>query len=127
MADITFVFHSKWYETLKDLPIEQQDKVLADLVRHGIEEELRHNGDPVIKGLVAPRAEQIDFSKKMYQQKLDAGIAYGRKKTVSDEAIHRLAREGKRANEIAEALGYSVSSVNHSVGWKRRNFANLED
>ena len=127
MADITFVFHSKWYETLKDLPIEQQDKILADLVRYGIEEELRHKNDPVIKGLIAPRAEQIDFSKKMYRQKVDAGITYGRKKTVNDEAIHRLAREGKKANEIAAELGCSVSSVNHSTGWKRRNFANLEE
>ena len=127
MADITFVFHSDWYETIKKLPIEQQDKIIADLVRYGIEVELRHKDDAYVNSLVKSRVKNIDFSKKMYRQKVEAGSTHGRKKVINDEAIHELAREGKKANEIAEILECSVSSINHSLGWKRRNFASLKD
>ena len=44
MADnnVTFVVHKDWLDSIKDLPIEQQDKIIAEFVRYGPEMELQH-------------------------------------------------------------------------------------
>ena len=34
MADITFVVHSEWLESIKGLPLEQQDKIIAEIDRY---------------------------------------------------------------------------------------------
>ena len=31
----TFVFYGEWLDNIKDLPVEEQDKIIADVVRYG--------------------------------------------------------------------------------------------
>lgn len=62
----------------------------------------------------------IDKAKYDYVQKVCAGKNFGRKKSVNDEEIYNLARQGKKAQQIADELGLSKSAVDHSEGWKNR-------
>ena len=67
--------------------------------------------------------DEIDFSKEKYSEKLVMSQFAGRKKKVDDGQVLRLALEGKNSAEIAEILGVSKSSIDHSEGWKKRKKA----
>lgn len=118
--NVTFIMHKAWLENIRGLPLEQQDQVIAEIVRYGVEMESQHNDDPVVQAFVNMVKGSIDHTKDKYQQKLDMSKTAGRKKKINDEEIYSLAREGKSSSEIAELLGYSKSSVDHSDGWKNR-------
>lgn len=109
-----------WLNNIKDLPIEQQDRIIADIVRYGTEMELAHKDDVLVGSIVNMVKGAIDTSKQAYMQKVVMSKTAGRKKRIDDEAIWGLAREGKSSGEIAEILGYSKSAVDHSQGWKNR-------
>lgn len=115
MEDVTFIFHKEWLDAIKGLPVEQQDKVISDLVRYGVEEDLAHN-DPVTQSLVNMLRGRIDYSKDKYEEKKHGG----RKKKMDEKAIWDLARAGKKSQEIADLLGLSKSAVDHSEGWRQR-------
>lgn len=117
MADVTFIVHSDWLDNIKDLPVEQQDKVIADIVRYGTGKDLMYETDPMIRSLVNMVKGSIDYSKDKYATKAQSP---GRKKSVNEEAITELVRQGKKSAEIAEILGISKSSVDHSEAWKNR-------
>lgn len=121
MANVTFVVHSEWLENIEKLPIEQQDKIIAEFVRYGCDMNLEHEDDSVIQAFVNMLKGRIDFSKDKYQQKVNNGKTSGRRKKVDDKNIRELARGGKSSSEIAQLLGISKSSVDHSEGWRRRN------
>lgn len=127
MADITFVVHSEWLDNIKGLPIEQQDRILAEIVRYGTETKLEHETDSVTASVVNLLKSRIDYSKNKYAQKIEAGKVGGRRKKVDDDEILRLAREGKTSSEIAEELGISKSAVDHSSGWKKRKEKSVEN
>lgn len=120
MADITFVVHSDWLDCIKDLPLEQQDKIIADFVRYGTEIEMVHKDDSYTQAFVNILKGRIDFSKEKYKTKVNGGSAPKKTKKVNDEAILDLARQGKKSSEIAEILGICKSSVDHSPGWINR-------
>lgn len=117
MADVTFIVHSDWLDNIKDLPVEQQDKVIADIVRYGTGKDLMYETDPMIRSLVNMVKGSIDYSKDKYAAKAQSP---GRKKAVNEEAITELVKQGKKSAEIAEILGISKSSVDHSEAWKNR-------
>lgn len=117
MADVTFIVHSDWLENIQDLSVEQQDKVIADIVRYGTGKQLMHDDDPMIRSLVNMVKGSIDYSKDKYAAKAQSP---GRKKAVNEEAITELVKQGKKSAEIAEILGISKSSVDHSEAWKNR-------
>ncbi len=123
MADnnVTFVVHKDWLDSIKDLPIEQQDKIIAEFVRYGTEMELQHLDDPVVQAFVNILRGRIDASKDAYKQKVEMSKVAGRKKKSNSEEIYRLAREGYSSSEIAKTLQISKSSVDHNEGWKNRN------
>ena len=122
MADITFVVHSEWLDCIATLPVEQQDKIIAEIVRHGTGVEMVHSDDVITQAFVNMVKGRIDYSKDKYAQKVEAGTTTGRKKKVNDNEIWNLAHnEGKNSEEIANILGCSKSSVDHSNGWKQRN------
>lgn len=127
MADVTFIVHSEWLDNISVLPVEQQDKVIAEIVRYGTGIDLMHEEDPTVQALVNMVKGRIDFSKDKYAQKVEKGASAGRKKKVDDKKIWELAnKEGKKSDEIAKILGYSKSAVDHSEGWRKRkedNFA----
>jgi len=131
MADVTFIVHKDWLDSINGLPLEQQDKVIADLVRYGTELEPCHSDDPVVTSIVNLIKSRIDFSKDKYAKKVNAGKTKGVQKRYSDQMIYDLTKQHDNAEDIANVLGCSVSTVNHSEGWRRRKekdpvFANCE-
>lgn len=119
--DVTFIVHREWLDSIKNLPIEQQDKIIAEFVRYGTDLGLKHPDDALTQSFVNILKSRIDFSKNKYEKKVQAGKSAGRKKKVDDDEILRLALGGMKSAEIAERLGVSKSTIDHSDGWKRRN------
>jgi hypothetical protein len=115
-----FVFYGEWLDSIADLPIEIQDKIIAEIVRYGSNRAFEHSDDKMVAMAVNFTKGAIDNSKNEYLKKVMAGTNYGRKKTIDDQAIYDLAQAGKRSEEIANTLGISKSSVDHSDGWKKR-------
>ena len=118
--DVTFIVHREWLDSIKNLPIEQQDKIIAEFVRYGTDLGLKHPDDALTQSFVNILKSRIDFSKNRYEKKVQAGKSAGRKKKVDDDEILRLALGGMKSAEIAEKLGVSKSTIDHSDGWKRR-------
>lgn len=122
----TFIFRGEWLENIITLPTEMQDKIIAELVRYGTRKETLYDDDPVIFSIVNGYKGRIDSSIKGYEEKVNMSKTAGRKKKIDDEKIYELAREGKTAQDIADTLGISKSSVDKSEGWKNRHIE-LED
>lgn len=118
--DVTFIVHREWLDSIKNLPIEQQDKIIAEFVRYGTGLGLKHPDDALTQSFVNILKSRIDFSKNKYEKKVQAGKSAGRKKRVDNDEILRLALRGMKSAEIAEKLGVSKSTIDHSDGWKRR-------
>lgn len=118
--DITFIVHREWLDSIKNLPIEQQDKIIAEFVRYGTDLGLKHPDDALTQSFVNILKSRIDFSKNKYEKKVQAGKSAGRKKKVDNDEILRLALGGMKSAEIAEKLGVSKSTIDHSDGWKKR-------
>lgn len=118
--DVTFIVHREWLDSIKNLPIEQQDKIIAEFVRYGTDLGLKHPDDALTQSFVNILKSRIDFSKNKYEKKVQAGKSAGRKKKADDDEILRLALGGMKSAEIAEKLGVSKSTIDHSDGWKRR-------
>ena len=118
--DVTFIVHREWLDSIKNLPIEQQDKIIAEFVRYGTDLGLKHSDDALTQSFVNILKSRIDFSKNKYEKKVQAGKSAGRKKKVDDDEILRLALGGMKSAEIAEKLGVSKSTIDHGDGWKGR-------
>lgn len=118
--DKTFIFHKDWFDSISTLPVEQQDKILGDIVRYGIEVPLAHDDNQMFMVAINFIKSRIDFSKEKYSQKVSNSQSAGRKKITSDDEIYSLALQGYSSAEIANILNCSKSTVDHSKGWKRR-------
>lgn len=118
--DVTFIVHREWLDSIKNLPIEQQDKIIAEFVRYGTDLGLKHPDDALTQSFVNILKSRIDFSKNKYEKKVQAGKSSGRKKKIDNDEILRLALGGMKSAEIAEKLGVSKSTIDHSDGWKKR-------
>lgn len=116
----TFIMRGEWLQNIAGMPIEMQDKVIAEIVRYGTGQELVYTNDYVISSIVNMVKGSIDFSIDNYEQKVMNGQKGGRKKKIDDDQIYELAKNGMTAQEIADELGVSKSSVDKSEGWKRR-------
>lgn len=116
----TFIMRGEWLQNIAGMPIEMQDKVIAEIVRYGTGQELVYTDDYVISSIVNMVKGSIDFSLDNYEQKVMNSQKGGRKKKIDDDQIYELARKGMTAQEIADELGVSKSSVDKSEGWKRR-------
>ena len=116
----TFIVHKEWLDNIAGLPVEMQDKVIADFVRYGCGLNLEHSEDPVAQAMVNMLKNRIDYSKEQYAKKVEMSKSAGRKKKIDDQQIYDLAREGRSASEVAELLGVSKSAVDHSEGWRNR-------
>lgn len=121
MSDTTFIVHSDWLTNIANLDIEQQDKIIAEIIRYGTGITSAHPEDAVTQAFVNMVKGSIDYSKDKYAQKVEGGNTAGRKKKVDDNVIWNLAHnENKKSEEIAQILGCSKSAVDHSDGWKKR-------
>lgn len=119
--DITFIVHSEWLECIAGLPIEQQDKIIADFVRYGCEIAEGHSGDAITQAFVNMLKGRIDYSKNQYAQKVEQGASGGRPRKVDDSKVYQLARQGRTAQEIADIFGCKKTTIDHNIGWKNRN------
>ena len=116
----TFIVHKEWLDNIAGLPVEMQDKVIADFVRYGVGLNLEHSADPVAQAMVNMLKNRIDYSKEQYAKKVEMSKTAGRKKKLDDQQVYELAREGRSAGEVAEILGVSKSAIDHSEGWRNR-------
>lgn len=121
----TFVFYGEWIDNIKDLPIEEQDKIIADIVRYGTRKELQHENDTYASAIVNMLKGRIDNNIYEYEKKVEMSKTAGRKKKVNDKQIYDMAREGKTANQIALELGCSKATVDKNEGWKNRKIDNF--
>ena len=121
VADVTFVVHKEWLDAIELLPIDQQDKIIADIIRHGTELPAAHADDPNVVSYVNLLRGRIDASKNEYAKKKENGTTNGRKKMLDSKEVYRLAQLKMSAKEIAAQLGVGVDSIYHDEGWKKRN------
>ena len=85
-----------------------------------MDRDIIHGNDPRVQAFVKMKSKDIDFSKEKYEQKKYMAQGAGRRKMIDDRAIWELAHQGNTSAKIAEILGVSKSSVDHSIGWKKR-------
>ena len=121
----TFIFYGEWIDNIKGLPVEEQDKILADIVRYGTRRELQHVDDSYTSSIVNMLKGRIDTTIADYENKVEMSKTAGRKKKVNDKQIYDMAREGKTASQIALELGWSKATVDKNEGWKNRKIDNF--
>lgn len=122
----TFIFNKEWLSAIEGLPTEQQDAIIGDIVRYGLDIELLHSEDPLTQAFLSMAKKQIDFSREKYEQKVTQSKIAGTKKKFSARQIYDLAQSHSKAEEIAEILGCSVSTIHHSEGWRRRKWNSFD-
>ena len=125
MADTTFIFHSDWLENIQSLPLDIQEKVIAEIVRYGTGFPLEHENDLMVSMAVNFVKKGIDYSKGKYEEKKLNGTTNGRAKKVNDYEVWQLASQGRTAQSIADELGLSKATVDHCRGWKERKNPNF--
>ena len=116
----TFVMREEWIDNISTLPAELQDKVLADIVRFGTGRPTLYDRDPIVFSLVNGYKGSMTNTTNEYLKKLEMSKTAGRKKKIDDRKIYELAKEGKTAQEVADALGVSKSAIDKSDGWRNR-------
>ena len=116
-----FIFLREWLDSISDLDIDIQDKIIGEIVRYGTNANMAHEDNQMVAMAVNFTKNGINRAKRDYYEKIKNGSKGGRQKVVDDKAINELAKQGKRSEDIAKELGISKSSVDHSQGWKMRN------
>lgn len=116
----TFIMRGEWIENIATLPLDMQDKVLAEIVRYGTRQPTQYDNDPIIFSIVNGYKGSIDNSIDDYERKVEMSKTAGRKKKIDDQKVYELAREGKTAQEVADELGVSKSAIDKNEGWKNR-------
>ena len=56
----TFIMRGEWIENIATLPLEMQDKVLAEIVRYGTRQPTQYDDDPIIFSIVNGYKGRID-------------------------------------------------------------------
>ena len=67
----TFIFYGEWIDNIKGLPVEEQDKILADIVRYGTRRELQHADDSYTSSIVNMLKGRIDTTIADYENKVE--------------------------------------------------------
>lgn len=116
----TFIVRGEWLENIETLPLDMQDKVLAEIVRYGTRKPTQYDSDPIIFSIVNGYKGRIDNTIQDYENKVAMSKTAGRKKKLDDQKVYELARQGKTAQEVADELGVSKSSIDKCEGWKNR-------
>ena len=80
MEDKTFIVRGEWLDNINTLPMELQDKIIAEVVRYGTRRELQYETDPVVFSMVNMLKGRIDASINAYEEKVEKSKGAGRKK-----------------------------------------------
>ena len=116
----TFIMRGEWIKNISTLPLEIQDKILAEIVRYGTRQPTQYDDDPVIFSIVNGYKGSIDNTISDYERKKEMSKTAGRKKKIDSEEVYKLSREGKSSQQIADLLGCSKSTIDHDEGWRQR-------
>ena len=109
MADTTFIVHSDWLDSLKELPIEEQDKIIADTIRYGLDREIIHGDDPRVQAFVKMKSKDIDYSKEKYEQKKNPTITV----RLQPEEKEQLLDFAKHNNmTISQVIRFLIRNLN---------------
>ena len=121
MVDRTFIFYPDWLDFIDRITNDKDKLDLYNIiVQYGCHAEYQSENkmmSAVFESLIKPK---IDIAQSKYEEKINMGKTFGRKKVANDEAIRKLAQGGMRAREIASTLDISEATVYHSEGWKNR-------
>lgn len=116
----TLIVYKDWLEAIESMPIDVQDKIIADFVRYGLQMDLQHTDDSTVFSFVNLLKGRIDANITSYLNKVNMSKSGGRKKKINSEEVYKLGKEGKTSQEIADLLGCSKSAIDHDEGWKQR-------
>lgn len=122
----TCILRGEWIDNVSTLPVDIQDKVLADIYRFGTGRPTLHDDDPIVFSLVNGYKGSMMNTTNEYLKKLEMSKTAGRKKKIDDKQIYDLAKTGKTAQEVADSLGISKSAVDKSDGWRNRKNEKFE-
>ena len=111
----TFIFFSEWLESIEKLPIDQQDIIISEWVRHGCRKPLVHEEDaPLLSSFASQRFGAIDASIKKYEEKVAQGKKGGRKSAFDKVKAKEMKQSNMYTNqEIADTFGVSKSTIDH--------------
>lgn len=93
----TFIVRGEWLKNIETLPLEMQDKVLAEIVRYGTRRPTQYDNDPIIYSIVNGYKGSIDNTVSDYERKVSMSKNAGRKKKIDDVRVYELARAGRTA------------------------------
>ena len=122
MNERSFIFYPEWLDCIKRIG-NNDDKLelFSIIVEYGCHGEYSSENLMMINIFESFIKPKIDMAQRNYEEKINAGKTYGRRKTIDDEKIAFLAQQGFKAKQIANSLEISVDAVYHSEGWKNRN------
>lgn len=111
----TFIFYSDWLDSIENLSVEQQDKIIGEWARHGCKRPLKHLEDePLLSSFAAQRFGSIDASQDKYERKVASSKGGGRKVSYDIEKAIEMKKSGLYTNqEVADAVGIGISTINH--------------
>ena len=121
MNDRSFIFYPEWLDYIQRVADADKLDLYNIIVEYGCHGEYSNENAMMVNIFESFIRPKIDTAQKNYEEKINAGKMYGRKKTVDDEQIAFLAQQGFKAKQIASSLGVSTDAVYHSDGWKNRN------
>lgn len=119
----SFVFYANWRDYIKGLGSQaDQLQLLSAIMDYGVtgEFEMENMTPMVLNTFNTMIKPAIDRAQKNYAESVEYGKNHGRPKTIDDERIIELFKQGKKAKAIAAELGISETAVYHSKGWKDR-------
>ena len=96
----TFIMRGEWLDNIETLPLDMQDKVLAEIVRYGTKKPTKYDDDPIIFSLVNAYKGRIDSTAQDYAKKVEMSKTAGRKKKLDDNKILVAATEMNTSEEI---------------------------
>lgn len=118
-----FVFYEDWRNYINKLSSQaDQLQILTAIMDYGVtgKYDLSGANDLVTTAFETIIKPALDRSQRNYAESVEYGKTHGRPKTLDDEQIIMLFKEGMKAKDIAKELGVSETAIYHSEGWKNR-------
>ena len=121
MTKRTFIFYPEWLDYINKMNDAKDRLDLYNIIAsYGCCGEYSTDNAAMEQIFDAFIKTKIDIAQNNYQEKVNAGKTFGRKKVIDDNQIKMFAAQGMRAKEIASTLGISEAAVYHSEGWRSR-------
>ena len=121
MTNRSFIFYPDWLDFINRIDSDKDKFDLLNIITsYGCHGEYSNENPMMVAVFESLIKTKIDLAQEKYEEKIEAGKTFGRKKKVDDEDVFVLAKQGMKAKDIAAMLNVSVDAVYHSNGWKER-------